>query len=151
MTTATETAVRTEVVPERTVSIRGTLSALWAATMLLFIYADIQGLLLQPGSLERIQAGEIGGFEITQGWLFGVAVLMTIPALMVALSYLLPTGSARWLNVIVGVVYTLVTLGAVLMPDESGVWAFYVFYSAIEVILTVSITVLAWRWPRTQR
>ncbi len=148
--------ITTEAVSERArvgghVSIRGTLSALWAATMFLFIYADIQGLVLQPGALARIQAGEIGGFEITQGWLFGVAVLMTIPALMVALSYLLPAGAARWLNVIVGILYTLVALGAVLMPDEAGVWAFYVFYSVVEICLTVTITVLAWRWPRADR
>jgi small-conductance mechanosensitive channel len=151
MTTSTQTAPSTELVTERPVSIRGTLSALWAATMFLFIYADIQGLVLQPGSLERIQAGEIGGFEITQGWLFGVAVLMTIPALMVALSYLLPKAFARWLNVVAGIVYTVVALGAVLAPDEGGVWAFYLFYSAVEIILTVTITVLAWRWPRAQR
>ncbi len=129
------------------VHVRMRLAALWTSVMFLYAYADIQHFVLQPGSQQDIGEGTLGGITLTQEFLFGAAVLMTVPAVMIALSVGLRATIARPLNIIVGAAYTLITLGTVVMPDD-GVWWYYRWYNLVEVVLTVSVVVLAWRWPR---
>lgn len=117
------------------------LAGLWAATMFLYIYADF--FMLHPeGRLDEIAAGKMGPFDVTQSSLFLAALLMALPALMIALTTLLPVALCRWANVVLGGVYTLVNVGN--LVGES--WAFYLFYGGLEAILTVTIVVLAVRW-----
>jgi hypothetical protein len=71
------------------VNVKIKLAALWASVMFLYAYADITHFVLQPGSLEDILKGEIGGIEISSTFLFGSAILMTTPAIMIFLSVLL--------------------------------------------------------------
>jgi hypothetical protein len=56
-------------------------------------------------------------------------------------------GSSRradgWLNVIFGVVYTLIIL--LTIPGE---WVFYVFFGVVEMVLTSFIVWYAWTWPK---
>ena len=119
------------------------LTALWAALMILYIYADIFSF-YQPGELEEALAGKLGPYDVTQLSLFLSAVLMAIPAGMIALTPLLPTALCRWANVVLGVLYSLVNIGNVI--GES--WIYYLFHGAIETVLTVSIAVLAYLWFR---
>jgi len=69
---------------------------------------------------------------------------MALPAAMVALTPLLPPGICRWANVGMGGLYTLVNIGNVVGRS----WAYYLFYGALETILTVSIVVFAYLWVR---
>lgn len=119
------------------------LTALWTALMLLYLYADFFALFPQ-GHIEEIMAGKMGPFDVSQASLFLAALLMALPAAMVALTPLLPTALCRWANVGMGVLYTLVNIGNVV--GES--WAFYLFYGALETVLTVSVAILAYRWLR---
>ncbi len=77
------------------------LTALWAALMFLYVYADVFSF-YQPGELEEALAGKLGPYDVTQLSLFFAALLMTLPAAMVALTPLLPTGICRWTNVGMG-------------------------------------------------
>lgn len=122
-------------------SIRVKLASLWAALMFLYIYADFF-MLFPQGHLEDMIAGKMGPFDVSQGTLLSAALLMALPALMVALTPLLPTPPCRWANVAMGVLYTLVNIGN--LVGES--WVFYLVYGVIEIVLTVSIVALAWRW-----
>lgn len=119
------------------------LTALWAALMFLYIYADFFALFPQ-GHLEEIIAGKMGPFDVTQTSLFTAALLMALPAAMVALTPLLATTLCRWVNVGMGVLFSAVNVANVI--GES--WAFYLFYGALEFVLTASITVLAFVWLR---
>jgi hypothetical protein len=65
-----------------------------------------------------------------------------IPAVMVFLSVALPPGACRFLNVVLGVVYTAIIL--VTMWS----WAFMVLYGVTEVVLTLLVVWCAWTWPR---
>jgi hypothetical protein len=112
------------------IHVRYKLSALWAALMFCYIYGDYFGLYV-PGKL------------ISQGSLTGTALLLALPGVMVALSLLLPPNLCRWLNVLLGMFYTAVML--ITMP---GAWAFYITLGVIEILLSLSISVLALRWPR---
>ena len=119
------------------------LAALWAALMFLYLYADFFALFPQ-GHIEAIMQGRIGPFEVTQASLFTAALLMALPAAMVALTPLLHTAACRWANVAMGTLYTLVDIGN--LVGES--WLFYLVYGGFEIVLTVSIAILAFVWLR---
>lgn len=128
------------------VNVKVKLTALWTAVMFLYAYADIQHLVLQPGSVDEILKGTIGGIQITPMFLFGAAVLMVIPSVMIYLSVALPARINRWTNLIVGSAYTLVTVITVFMPPRA--WSYYYFYNVMEVVLTALVVWHAARWAR---
>jgi hypothetical protein len=66
------------------------------------------------------------------------------PSVMIFLSLALKANVNRWLNIIFGVVYTVIIL--ITMWD----YAFYIFWGVIEVILTGLVVQYAWRWPRRE-
>ncbi len=121
------------------------LSALWSATMFLYVYGDYFGL-YRPSQLKEMLAGVMGPLgPASQQVLLGVSVMMAIPSVMVFLSLALPAVVARWTNITLGIVYSLIVLAT--MP---GSWRFYLFLSAIEICLCLAIVWIAWRWPRTR-
>jgi len=60
------------------INVKFKLSALWAAVMFLYVYADIKAF-FRPEIIDGIMAGKVGGFEITQGFLLTSAIMMAIP------------------------------------------------------------------------
>jgi hypothetical protein len=121
------------------------LSALWAALMFLYIYADHFSL-FRPGLLEEMMGGRMGPFPVTQGSLLTAAILMLVPALMVFLSLALKTRGARWANIILGLVYTAVNIGNLV----GETWAYYLLFGIVELALTLLIAGYAWRWGKSE-
>jgi hypothetical protein len=129
---------------DQPVSIRHKLSGLWASTLFCYVYADYFTLFLK-GRIAQINQGIIGPLgEATPGVLVGVSAMMAIPSLMVAMSLVLPTAIARWCNIVAGLLFTLIQ-GATMV---GGGPPFYLFFGTIEMAMTLSIAVMAWRWPR---
>jgi hypothetical protein len=124
------------------VPLRLKLSALWCSLMLCYIYGDYFEL-YQPGKLQEMISGKTALGPTTQGALMGMAAVMAIPSLMVLLSLVLPPLLNRWANTILGAVYTLIVILAVL-----GSWYFYIFFGIVEIALTISIVWYAWTWPK---
>lgn len=119
------------------------LSLLWAAMMFLYVYNDYISQYV-PGTIEGMMAGRMGPLgEATGTVLLGVAVLMTIPALMVFLSAAAPAALSKWLNVGFGAVYTLVNVATLF-----GSPLFYQFIVCVEIVLSVSILASALTWPK---
>ena len=71
---------------------------------------------------------------------------MIVPSLMPFLALVLPVRLNRWLNIIFGVVYSLIMI-AVIVAFKLG-WYFFIMYGVIEVILTLLIVWYAWNWPK---
>ena len=118
------------------------ISALWASVMFLYIYADFFGLYV-PGQLQGMQAGQMAPLgPATQALLLGTSLMMAIPSVMIFLSLALNPNLSRWLNIIFGVVYTVIILLTM------WTWAFYIFYGLLEVTLTGLIAWYAWTWPK---
>ena len=117
------------------------LSALWAALMFLYIYADYFSL-YRPGQMEEVMAGRMGPFPVTQASLLLASILMLIPAVMVFLSLALKPRVGRWVNIILGVLYTAVNIGNLV----GETWAFYILYGILEMALTLLIVWYAWKW-----
>lgn len=127
------------------INVKIKLAALWVAVNLLFLYVDIYSF-FRPGIIEDALAGKVWEFQITQVWLLGVIILMTIPSLMVFLSLTLPAKANRWTNIIVGILYIVVTLGMTI----GETWAYYIFASIVEAVLLLLIVVYAWKWPKQE-
>ena len=119
------------------------LSALWVSVMLCYIYGDLFGFFRRDTVTDIISGNT--GFIGTQRGLLAAAVMMSIPSVMVFLSLALPAKINRWLNITLGMVYTLIILGT--MP---GTWMYYLYLGAIEAVLTITIVCYAWKWPQQE-
>ena len=126
------------------VNVRIKLSALWAATMFCYLYADILSL-YRPDFLEQIMMGDIIGFQINQAFLLGSAVLMSIPTIMIFLSLTLSPKINRYANMVLGIAHIGLAITTML---TSEVWAYYLFDSAVEIVFLSLIVWYAWKWPK---
>jgi hypothetical protein len=129
------------------INVKMKLSALWIAAMFCYLYADVKAFYM-PGFIEQIISGEVAGFQITQGFLLGSAIIMVIPAVMVFLSLTLKAKANRWTNIILGIIYTGIILMTMLMPGDG--WAYYYVFAIVEVVLTSLIVWYAWMWPKQE-
>jgi len=124
------------------VPVRLKLSGLWASVMSCYIYGDFLGL-YRPGDIKGILDGEGLLGPTSQGSLLAVAILIAVPAVMIFLSLVLTPILGRWMNILVGVILTVIVLMTI-----PGSWAFYIFLSVIEAVLQLLVIWYAWRWPR---
>lgn len=125
------------------ISVKAKLSALWAALMFLYVYADVLSF-YKPGQLDEIANGRMGPFQVSQTALLAAAVLMIIPALMIVLALILTPVVNRWTNVVLGLVFTLVNINNLI----GETWVFYLLFGVLEIALTLLIIVYAWKWPQ---
>ncbi len=119
------------------------LAGLWASTVFCYIYGDYFGLYV-PGTVLEMNRGEMGPLgHAGSGLLVGVALMMALPSAMVALSLLLPVVLCRWGCIVLGLFYT-----AIMGVSLPGSASFYQVMGAIEMVLTLAVAVVAFRWPR---
>lgn len=125
------------------VSVKLKLATLWASFMFLYIYVDYFHFYM-PGALERMLAGKVFVFDITQGFLLIVLGAATVPILMIFLSIALPAKINRLTNILLAVVHI-----PYMLFNLSGVaWMHMVFGAAVEVVLLCLIIRYAYKWPR---
>jgi Family of unknown function (DUF6326) len=145
---AVTTSARTRRGADRTfadhsVSVKVKLAGLWAAMMLLYVYADILSL-FRPGQIAEIESGKIGSFDVSQSSLVIASLIVILPALMVVLSLTLRVSLNRPANLALGLLFTLVNVGNLI--GES--WVYYFLFGLLEIALTLTIVAIAWNWPR---
>lgn len=128
------------------VPVQGKLAAAWASFMFLYIYVDYFGL-YKPGVLEDILAGIVFEFVVSPALLTVFLVLVSVPALMVALSAALPARANRLVNLVVAALYIPITVFNAV--GESWEWApFYALSIGLELLLLAYILRTAVTWPR---
>ena len=137
-----DTALDDTALDDPRVHVKFKLSALWASVMFLYLYGDYFGLYMH-GKLQGMLGGHGPIGSASQGSLLVASLLLAAPGLMVFLSTALRPALSRWLNIILGIFFSLIV--AATMP---GAWDFYVALGIVEVALTSYIARLAWRWPR---
>ena len=134
----------TSVLEDVPVPTRYKLSAIWTSVMFCYIYADYFELYV-PGKLQGMLAGQMVPLgPVTQAVLLGTAAMLALPSLMILLSVTLKATLNRWLNVLVGTIYTAIQIAVV---AKSG-WNFYIALGILEAALTALIVWTAWNWPR---
>ncbi len=119
------------------------LSALWATTVLCYIYGDLFGFFKQQMLAEIVsgKAGPIG----TQAGLLAAAITVAIPSVMVILSLVAKPQISRWLSIVLGIAYTIIMLVTL-----QGAWMYYIFLGVIEIVLTLLIVWYALHWPKQE-
>lgn len=140
--------IKTEILEDPTIKIRLKLSALWIAAMFCYIYADILAI-YDPWLLEEILQGNMGFVgPITQELKLAVAVLMSIPALMVFFSVVLKPNFYRWTNIVFGTLKTLAIVLSLFNTFSEEPAIYYVYFATIEISITSYIVYGAWTWPK---
>lgn len=127
------------------VSLQLKLAFLWASLMFLIIYLDYFALYM-PGTIEDILKEKVFVFDITQRFLLAAFALVTIPALMIFLSVVLPAKINRCTNIIIAAI----NIPFILFNLTGEAWMHMVIGAVVEVVLLCIIIRYAWKWPRIE-
>jgi len=127
------------------INIKFKLSALWTSLMSLYIYGDYFEL-YAPDKVQKLIDGN--GILDSPTKLLLASIMLAIPSLMIFLSIFLKPIINKWLNIIFGIIFTLLVI-AVASTALYKWYTFYVLYAILEAILTIMIVYYAWKWPRT--
>lgn len=120
------------------------LSTLWIFAMFNYIYADILTF-FEPGMLEELMTGSVGGIQFTQVFLLGASILMETAIAMVLLSRVLAYRANRIANIIAGAINTAAVFLSMFVGTPS---LHYIFFGTIEIATTLFIIWYAWTWPK---
>ncbi|MDQ0735643.1 DUF6326 family protein [Arthrobacter agilis] len=131
---------------DRLIPVQARIAAAWTTFMFLYIYVDIFNL-YKPGVVDGILNGLVWRFDISATLLTIFLVSVSIPALMVVLSMMLPARMNRATNLVVASL--LIPYSMFNAAGATWEWAaFYGISIGIEVLLLVFILRSAWAWPR---
>ncbi len=117
------------------------LSTIWAALMLTYLLGDV--LRIFSGDFT---AGELGGLQISQELMLGMAALLVIPAVMVFLSVTLKRSVNRWINIIFAIFFFVFNL--IGLPTYAS--AYDQFLISVGLIFNVLTVWHAWKWSKQQ-
>jgi lysylphosphatidylglycerol synthetase-like protein (DUF2156 family) len=130
---------------------RLTFVILWIFAVFNYVYGDIGmifSLIAHPD-----QMGRMGQMLTASGkenlYFLGGAVLMEIAFLTMLLSWLASYSVARWMNILAGILFTVVMGTLLLAPVARGHMPplnYYSFCAVVEIIATVTIVWRAWNW-----
>ena len=123
--------------------LRSRLAALWTSFMFLYIYVDYFALYM-PGKLDGIQNGRVFVFDISEEFILAALLSVSLPALMIFLSVVLPAKANRLANIILAALYIPYSL----FNLSGEAWMHMYFAAAVEVLLLCLIIRYAWRWPK---
>lgn len=113
------------------------ISAMWIATMFVFVYVDLFSL-YRPDVRADLDEGRVHTFGVGEEFLLFTTAFVVVPSLMIIASLVLPARINRRVNVGVAAVYmAAITVSAV------GEWWYFVFGSVIEVALLLWVIVTA--------
>jgi len=128
------------------VNIKIKLSALWASVTLCYLYGDYFELYV-PQKTHGLVTGQ--NLLDSPMKLFAASLLLVIPALMVFLSVILKARINKWVNIVLGIIYTAIML-LIAFTSLTPWRTFYVFLAIVESIITSVIIYYAWNWTRTK-
>jgi hypothetical protein len=126
------------------VNVKVKLALFWVALMFFYIYNDLLSM-FKPGTVEELFGGSLEGIVFTQELLFGAALLMALPSVMIVLSLTLKAKMNRLVNIIVGIFHIIVLVSTLFVGEV--LWAFYAMYMVFEAVFIILIVWTAWKWP----
>jgi hypothetical protein len=129
--------------PNNQQMVRVKLSTAWASVMFMYAYSDLLGLYDQK-LLESILAGQMPMFgPITPELRLGIAVMMSVPSLMVFISVVARRSFAIWTNMAFGILYTIIILTTMAFAP-----IYYKYFGLLESGLTFYVAWVAYKWWR---
>jgi len=121
------------------------MSKIWIFVSLCYIYCDVLSN-MEMSVLRMLLDGNIAGIPMTQGFLLTAGLSLQIPFLMVILAAILPYKANRITSItaaILMIIYQVVSFFI-----GSGNPLHYVYFSAVEILGSIVIIVLAIRWKK---
>jgi len=109
---------------------------LWLFASIAFLAHQIL-LLMEPGIIAQLIAGEAEGQKIGPELILLFAILMLVPMLMAFLSLTLKDSMDQWVNIIVGIIFTVIWLFGVIDAVKSAYWG-----GALMTLSSVGASVL---------
>ena len=126
------------------VNIKIKLASLWASATFCYLYGDYFEL-YTPGKVNSLLTGE--NILDSPNKLFIATIILAISSIMVALSIILKAKINRILNILFGLLFTLMML-FIGFSSNTEWYRFYVFLAFLESIITCLIVWHAWKWPK---
>lgn len=127
------------------INVKLIISSLWVAVMFCYVYGDYIEVYV-PGvianAMEVTSAKE--GIQLE---FFAVALLMSVPSVMIFLTLVLKPRINRWLNIIIPTLYIVLLIAI----NLETTWGFYLYLTAIEILLSIYTVWYAWNWPKTEQ
>ena len=121
------------------------IAGLWVFKALASLTFTIM-MLMEEGVLEEIMAGEILGMQIGPEILLIGAIEAWVPLVMIVLSLTLKNKANRWANIIVGIVFTVLSL----MSMADALTAHGILLWVSQAVATALIVWYAWKWPKQE-
>ena len=120
------------------------ISVLWLFyAVALTAYVTLEG--FEPGALEQVMAGEMGGIKITPELMFLFAIIFLVPLVMAFLSVACPRDSRnRWANIVVGAVFVVIQILG--LSDAVRLLSAWMILMEISKLLAAALIVwYAWK------
>jgi len=129
------------------VNVRLKLALLWTSLMFLYIYADYFQL-MTPGKLQRMMELKTPVGPTTPALLIIFSTILIVPALMIALSIFLKPLINKWVNILFGFLYAIISV--LIVADSLGdEWhMFFGIFNVVELFVLATILWQAWNWPK---
>ncbi len=120
------------------------LAALWTSLVFCYLYGDYFEL-YTPDKVTSLMTGN-NNLD-TPAKLFAASVVLASPSIMVPLSLIMTPRVNRLVNIALGVVFSVMTM-LIAASSLTAWYSFYAFLAVIETLITLTIVVYAWKWPR---
>jgi len=128
------------------INIKIKLAALWTSVVFCYLYGDYFEL-YTPEKVDSFLTGINVLNSPTK--LLTASIILAIPSMMVALSILLKPKVNRFLNILFGIIFTLMMI-LIGVNSLTPWYSFYVFFAFLESITTALIVWYAIKWPKAE-
>jgi hypothetical protein len=119
------------------------ISVLWLFSSIAFLAHQIL-VLMEPGIIADLMAGEAEGQKIGPEMILFFAILMLVPMLMAFLSLTLKDSMDRRVNIIVGAIFAVLWLVSVVDAAQSAYWG-GALMTLSAVVASALIVWYAWK------
>jgi len=100
--------------------------------------------------IEDLMEGEVAGMTITPEFLLLFAILVLIAVIMPFLTLILEDKTNRWTNIILGIVFT--ALSVIDLKDYIEKQSSYaILLTLAGMAVTALIAWYAWKWPKQEK
>ncbi len=123
----------------------GLMSKIWVFLSLSYIYCDVLSNMESP-VLRMLLEGNIDGIPMTQGFLLLAGISLQIPFVMVILATILPYRANKVTNIAAAIIMIIYQLVSFFMGSD--ITLHYIYFSAVVILGSIAITVLALRWKK---
>ena len=103
---------------------------------------------LEPGVIEGIISEQFGGSQISEGFLFYLAIFWFIPWILAFLSLTLKDTATRWTNFVLGMLFVIFLIIGLIESATGGKSAAILVAYFLGIVAAALIAWYAWKWPK---